>query len=76
MHALHLPPRHLWRAAALALVLAFAMALMATDLNRLDFSLSTGGGSSAEVTTPPAGTPSWVRDPLSPPTVALTRAGG
>ena len=74
MHALHLPPRHLWRAAVLALALAFAMTLMAADLSGLNLTLSGGGGGGSEPAsqvTVPAGTPSWVSDPLTPPTVAL-----
>jgi hypothetical protein len=76
MHALHLPPRHLLRGALLALLLAFAFALMAAGLNGAGLSFSDGGGSavasSAEVSTPP-GPPAWVASPLTPPTAELSR---
>jgi hypothetical protein len=49
MHAVHLPPRHLWRSAMLAALLALAFtALLLTTATQL----STD--SSREVTTPPA----------------------
>jgi hypothetical protein len=76
MHALHPPPGHLLRAALLALLLAFAFALMAAGLNGAGMSLSGDGGSavasSAEVKAPP-GPPVWVTSPLTPPTAELAR---
>ncbi|WP_028058633.1 hypothetical protein [Candidatus Solirubrobacter pratensis] len=79
MHALHPPPRQLLRAAMLALLLAFAMALMSADLGALRVSLPGGGGGgtasggTAAETSPPAGPASWVRDPMTPPTILLAR---
>ncbi len=71
MHALHLPPRHLWLAALLALVLAFAFVAAGEWLTQFELNLFSGGGAVAEpVPTPPA---TWAEDPLTPPTVLLTR---
>jgi hypothetical protein len=68
MHAVHLPPRHLWRSAALAALLALAfMALLLTTAAQL------GSDSSPQVSvpqtqlaapqaTPPAAQPSRVPD--------------
>jgi hypothetical protein len=47
MHAVHLPPRHLWRSAALAALLALAfMALLLTTAAQL------GSDSSSQVSAP------------------------
>jgi hypothetical protein len=75
MHALHLPPRHLWRTAALALVLAVLVTLAVTGLSGLQLP-SRGDTASAPTVTAPASrpgtqTPAWVADPLRPP--AFTR---
>jgi len=76
MHALRLPPRHALRAGLLALLLAFAFALMAAGLDSASVSFS-GGGSSAPTAAPepttPSGPPAWVTAPLTPPTAELTR---
>jgi hypothetical protein len=85
MHALQLPPRHLWRVTLLAALLALAfMALLAPPVGPG----TTGGGSGRQAaparpmptTAPPARTavrpplaprPSWLADPLAPPTFTL-----
>ena len=76
MHALHLPPRHVLRAGLLALLLAFAFALMAAGINGAGLSLPGGGGSatagSQEIATP-SGPPVWATSPMTPPTVELAR---
>ena len=85
MHALQLPPRHLWRVTLLAALVALAfMALLAPPVGP-----GTSGGGSARqataarptlTTAPPAPTavrpplaprPSWLADPLAPPTFTL-----
>ncbi len=44
MHAAHLPPRHLWRSAALAALLALAfMALLSMAASRLSSDGGSGG---------------------------------
>jgi hypothetical protein len=76
MHALRLPPRDALRAGLLALLLAFAFALMAAGLNGAGLSLPDRGGSAAatpERVTTPAGPPAWATAPMTPPTVALAR---
>jgi hypothetical protein len=83
MHAVHLPPRHLWRSAALAALLALAfMALLLTTAAQL------GSDSSPQVSAPqtqlaapqaapPAAQPSRVPDsswlkPLATPRPLVT----
>jgi hypothetical protein len=82
VHAVHLPPRHFWRVALLATLLAFLLALASTDLGTLEFSFS-GGSDSVPAASPaePAATttttaperPMWLTDPLSPPLIGTTR---
>jgi len=71
VYALHLPPRHLWKAALLALALALAFVIASEWLAQVDFSFS-GGGSAAsapvQVAAPPA---TWATDPMAPPTLLL-----
>jgi hypothetical protein len=77
MHALNLPPRHTWRVALLALLLAFAMTLF-VQIGRLDLALS-GGGSAPAAAAPapsaparaPSGRPDWASRPLAPATLHL-----
>lgn len=74
MHALHLPPRHVWRVTALAALLAVLItAVLAVPASELvvDSGSST---TSVEASTPPSQPlvdtrPSWASDPLSPVTV-------
>ena len=74
MHALQLPPRHLLRAALLALALALAMTVAAAGLDGLSLSFTSGsGGTAAGDAAPAAGPASWVRDPMTPPTILLAR---
>jgi hypothetical protein len=76
MHAVHLPPRDVLRAGLLALLLAFAFALMAAGIGGAGLSLPGGGASatasSREVATPP-GPPLWATSPMTPPTAELAR---
>jgi hypothetical protein len=53
--------------ALLALALALLVLAAGESLTQLDFS---GGAAAAPTTTPP---PTWAEDPLSPPTILLTR---
>ena len=69
MHALHLPPRHLWLTALVALALALAFVLAGEGLSQLDLNLSSGGAIAEPMPVPPA---SWASDPLAPPTLLLT----
>jgi hypothetical protein len=77
MHALRLPPRHVLRAGLLALLLAFAFALMAAGLQGAESLSLSGSGSSGATPAPeattPSGPPTWVTSPLTPPTAGLTR---
>jgi hypothetical protein len=68
MHALHLPSRHLWFTALLALVLALAVLAAGDWLSQLEL---FSGGAAAETTAAPP--PTWADDPLAPPTTLLTR---
>ena len=65
MHAVHLPPRHLWRSAALAALLTLAfMALLLMTAAQL--SVDGGAQSSTPQTqqaAPPAAQPSWLDQP-------------
>jgi hypothetical protein len=68
MHVLHLPSRHLWFTALLALALALVVLAAGEALTQLDpFS---GGATAAPTTVPP---PTWAEDPLAPPTILLAR---
>jgi hypothetical protein len=81
MHALPSHPKHPLAAAVLALLAAFAiMAAAAPDLGTVDVSLGGGTSSQAarvEQAVPPrphagaSATPSWVTNPMSPPTDIL-----
>jgi hypothetical protein len=74
MHVLHLPPHHLWRAALLTVVLAFAMLLAGSALVELDLQLFSGGQAVPDAAPVPlqgeGSAPRWVTDPLAPPTFA------
>jgi hypothetical protein len=82
MHALHLPPRHIWRVTLLAALLALLFtALLAVPIG----DLRSGRGSDVSSTTPQAvatapstghrtDKPAWIANPVAPPTLAL-RAG-
>jgi hypothetical protein len=70
MHALHLPPRHLWFTALVALVLALAVLLAGEWLTQVDLNLFSGGAAAESTPVPPA---TWAEDPLAPPTVLLAR---
>lgn len=81
MHALRLPPQHLWRVTALAALIAIVLTaaiLLAADSLRSDggSTQATGTGAPAPALTPSAATgeraPAWVKDPLAPPTFTLT----
>jgi hypothetical protein len=70
MHAVHLPPRHVWRTGLLALLLAFAMlfaieALSGVEIPSLGGDASTPAASEAPATQP-SEPPAWVVDPLRP----------
>jgi len=80
VHAVHLPPRQLWRAPALAALIALAITLVllvaAQTLND-----GSAGATRADASAQPAPaaqaperTPAWARDPLSPPTSTLAGA--
>lgn len=66
MHALHLPPQHLWRATALA-ALAAVVALLALAAPDLGSGSSAGAGSDNRAVPAPVPTPAWIGDPLAPP---------
>ena len=70
MYALHLPPRHLWLTALVALALALAFVLAGEWLTQVDLNLFSGGAAAEPTPAPPA---TWASDPLTPPTVLLTR---
>jgi hypothetical protein len=80
MHALHLPPRHLWRTALLALLLTIAIMAAGIGLSGIELGSTGGGGGEATAT----GTGSavvdtsgvdregarWATSPLTPPAIA------
>jgi hypothetical protein len=70
MYALHLPPRHLWLAALVALALALVFVAAGEWVTQLDFNLVSGGAAAEPSAVPPA---TWASDPLTPPTILLTR---
>jgi hypothetical protein len=70
MYAHHLPPRHLWFAALVALALALAVVMAGEWLTQLDLNLFAGGAAAESTPAPPA---TWAEDPLTPPTVLLDR---
>jgi hypothetical protein len=90
MHALQLPPRHLWRVTLLAAPLALAfMALLAAPIgpgaSDSGSVRQAGPARPALTTAPPARTttavrpllaprPSWLANPLAPPTFTLPSA--
>jgi len=69
MYALHLPSRHLWLAALVALALALVLAA-GEWLAQLDLNLFSGGAAAEPTPAPPA---TWATDPLAPPTILLER---
>ena len=78
MHALPSHPRHPLLFGLLVLLMALVlMAAAAPELSTLDFSTGGGGGApapAAETPVQPAPLePSWVSDPLAPPTELLAR---
>ncbi len=70
MHAVHLPPRHLWLTALVALALALAFIAAGEWLTQLDLNLFSGGAAAESTPAPPA---TWASDPLAPPTILLAR---
>ena len=78
MHALPSHPRHPMLFGLVVLLMALVlMAAAAPELGTLDFSTGGGGGApapAAETPVQPAPLePSWVSDPLAPPTELLAR---
>ena len=71
MYALHLPSRHVLVAALAALVLALLFVMAGDVVTGLDGASFSGGGATTEPT--PVPPPTWATDPLSPPTILLTR---
>jgi hypothetical protein len=76
MHALHLPPRHLWRMGLIALALTLAVvvvgALVAPTLADLAAPSSTRTDTAVSTTSAPSA-PAWVTDPMAPPSLLRTR---
>lgn len=71
MHALPTLPRPGLLAAAAAIALALALLLAAApDLASLDLSLGGGSAAPEASATIPAGTPTWVENPVAPPLVS------
>jgi len=75
MHALHLPPRHLWKMGGLALALTLALLLAAAVLAPTIAGLSTPSATTADTAARPASPspPAWVSDPLAPPSLLQAR---
>jgi hypothetical protein len=74
MHALHLPSWQALRAALLAGALAVVLMTAAAGLDGLGLGSTSGSGAAAAGSpAPPAGPASWVRDPMTPPTILLAR---
>ena len=76
MHATHFHPRHSLMAGLAALLLALlVMAVMATDVGTIDFSLGGGDASqpaAVETAAPRAAEPpAWFGDPMASPLEAL-----
>ena len=70
MYALHLPSRHLWLAALVALALVVVALTAAEALTSLDLNLFSGSAAAEPTAVPPA---TWADDLLTPPTILLTR---
>jgi hypothetical protein len=70
MHAVRLPPRHLWLTALVALAIALAVVVLGELLVQTDLNLFSGGPTAVDDPTavPPA---TWASDPLAPPTILL-----
>jgi hypothetical protein len=75
MHALHLPPRHLWKIGVLALALTTAVlvvaALVAPTLADLAAPSATTVHTAASSSASPA--PTWATDPMAPPSLLRAR---
>ena len=75
MHALHLPPSHLWRTGLLALALTFVLLLLGALVVPSAVDLSTTPTTTVETTAAnqdPA-PPTWKTDPLAPPSLLAAR---
>jgi hypothetical protein len=74
VHALHLPPRHLWRIGLLALGLTLALLVIAAILAPTVADLSTPSVTTTDTAVSAApSTPAWVSDPLAPPSLLQGR---
>jgi hypothetical protein len=77
MHALHLPPRHVWSTGLLALLLVVAMLIVLTTVSGVELPAIGGEPATAPVSSTDApsssAAPAWVVHPLRPPTVELSR---
>jgi hypothetical protein len=74
VHALHLPPRHLWKLGLLALGLTLAVLVIAAAVAPTIADLSTPTVTTVETT--PGSTdqaPAWVTDPMAPPSLLRGR---
>jgi hypothetical protein len=79
MHTLNLPPGHLLRMALLALLLTVMVMVLVAAVRPASIELGSGSRGNAQAPAPAEqvrtspGTPSWVADPLAPPTLHLAR---
>jgi hypothetical protein len=75
MHALHLPPRHLWKiglpALALTIVVLAVAALVAPTL--ADLAAPSATSVDTAVTSSAPSTPTWATDPMAPPSLLQAR---
>jgi hypothetical protein len=79
MHTLNLPPGHLLRMALLALLLTVMVMVLVAAVRPATIELGSGGSTDAQTPAPAEQVrtspdpPSWVADPLAPPTLRLAR---
>ena len=78
MHALHLPPRHLWRMGLLALALTIVLFVVAALVAPAIVDLSTPSATTVDTAAssaagPAPSAPAWATDPPAPPSLLRGR---
>jgi hypothetical protein len=73
MHALHLPPRHLWKMGLLALGLTLVLLAIGAAVAPTILDLSTPTVTTVETAAGETSAPVWMTDPVAPPALLQGR---